>query len=243
MKIAVVTGASSGIGKSVAVSLLKENYKVYGISRSDPDISQQNFTWLQMNLTNSQEIDLLKNKIAEDHIDVLINNAGIAYEKPSLSPTLEVFETIFNLNFKASILVTSNLIDKLKNSLVINISSISDRIPGEGFALYCSSKAALNSYFDVVALEHKELKVINILPDYVDTPLLRKLQNVVDFDWNQTLKPGEIAEFLINTINNHGQIPSGSRIIIINEALKEDLDYKETHWVYNTDTKNLARLS
>lgn len=243
MKTVVITGTSSGIGKALALSLLQKDFKVYGISRSNPQIDNPMFFWIQMDLTNYQEISLLKDKIAEEHIDILINNAGIAFEKPALEFSSVSFDQIFDLNFKAPIIVSQQLISKLQNGLIINISSISDRIPGEGFALYCASKAALNVYFDATAMEHKELKVINILPDYVDTPLLRKLQNNAPFDWNQTIKPKQIADFVVSIIENNVSIPSSSRIIIINNALKEDLDYKEVLWAYNTDTKKLEKLS
>ena len=242
MQTAVITGSSSGIGKALTLSLLRKDFKIYGVSRTDPQIDHSHFHWLKIDLTNPQEIQQLKNKIVETRVDVLVNNAGTAFGKLALDFSTSSFNDIFNLNFKAPILVASQLIEKLKNGLIINISSLSDRIPEEEFALYCSSKAALNMYFDVVALEHKEVKIINILPDCVDTPLLRKIETSETFHWDEILQPQQIADFTSELIDNNKQLPSGVRIAFINEAQKKTLEYHEELWVYNVDSKKLIKM-
>ena len=193
-KVTIVTGSSSGIGKAIAALLLNLNYKVYGVSKSPSVFNNGNFIWVQADLTSENDLQRITKEIKDDSINILINNAGIAFEKGALAFTELEFRKIFDLNFKAPILFTQALKEKLNKGLVINISSVSDRLVGEFYALYCSSKAALNIYFDVVALEEKDMKIISILPSYVDTPLLRKLQeNNKDFDWNLTMKPEQIA--------------------------------------------------
>lgn len=241
-KIAIVTGSSSGIGKSIATLLLELGYKVYGISRSFSDFNNENFISIKADLTSEKDLQQIPKRIEESSVDVLINNAGTAFENEALAFSAIEFKKIFDINFKAPILLTQALKNKVRKGLVINISSVSDRLVGEGCALYCSSKAALNIYFDVVALEEKDIKVISLLPSYVDTPLLRKLQsNNKDFDWSIPMKPSDVAGFVGKVINEQESLPTGSKIIVVSDSLKEDLEYKENLWGYNVSTKQLSK--
>ncbi len=243
MKIAVVTGSSSGIGKAICNLLLDMDFKVYGISRTDSQNNNPNFVWIQADLTDPDAFNHISHLIAEGSINVLINNAGIAFEQNALNFREEDFNQLFGINFKAPILLVKELKEKIKYGQVINISSVSDRLVGENYALYCSSKAALNIYFDVIALEEKNTSFINILPSYVNTPLLKRLQkDNKDFDWDIPMKPQEIADFIGQVINRKKEVPSGARIIIVSDALKEDLQYSENLWGYNVTTKELLKL-
>lgn len=243
-KVAVITGASRGIGFVTSQRLLEQAFVVYGISRSRPDIEDENFIWIQLDLTDTDAIAELASKIKEDYVDVLVNNAGDAFEMRALEDFSKRNRALIDLNLQAPILVTNTLKEKLNGSLVINISSVSDRIPGEGYALYCATKAALNIYFDVVAIEHSEMKIISLLPDYVDTPLLHRLQDGhMDFDWDEPIAAPDIASLICTIIEDNSQFVSGSRIIVVNDALEEDLHYKESLWGYNTDKKTFVKLT
>lgn len=243
MKTAIVTGASSGIGKAISYLLLQLGYKVYGISRTKPSLKNPHFVWIKADLLKSSNYIQISKTIKERIIDVLVNNAGIAFEENSLKFNEESFDQMFGINYKAPILMLKILKKKLYGSLVINISSVSDRLVGENYALYCSSKTALNVYFDVIALEERNIKIISILPSYVDTPLLRKLQRKQKFDWSATLKPGQVAEFVVRVIGDKDELSTGSKVIVVTDKLKEDLKYEENLWGYNATDKKLVRLS
>lgn len=240
-KVAVVTGSSSGIGSAICETLLREGYKIYGISRGETSFDNHDFVWIRADLRDGKSYKGIGAAIEEDRINLLVNNAGVALEKSGLDFTDESFAEIFDLNLKAPIRLTQELKNKLAGGLVINVSSVSDRLVGEGYALYCSSKAALNVYFDVVALEEKEIKVISLLPSYVDTSLLRKLQAGKSFDWSSVMRSDQIAELIKNIADDNTGISSGARIIVVSDALKEDLVYNEDLWAYNVDTKQLFR--
>lgn len=243
MKIAVITGTSSGIGESISNLLLSMGFKVYGISRTPSKNLHENFIWIRADITDPNSFAHIFDSIKENSVDILVNNAGTAFERGALNLNEESFERIFDLNFKAPILLTSVLKEKLQKGIVVNISSVSDRLVGENHALYCSSKAALNTYFDVVALEEKNIRIVSILPSYVDTPLLKRLhKNNKDFDWSLPMKPHEIADFIGQIINQEKDIPSGAKVIVAPEALKEDFLYDENLWGYNTTKKILYRL-
>src|SRR3990167_1142128 len=127
MKIAIVTGASYGLGKSIAEMLLKNDFKVYGVSRTDAKIKNENFVWIKADLLKDESFDLIKFSIIESKIDVLFNNAGVVYAENSLELKDETFANTFGLNLIAPIKLTSVLKNKLKGSVIINISSTSDR--------------------------------------------------------------------------------------------------------------------
>jgi len=243
MKIAVVTGASYGLGKSICEKLLQNNFKVYGISRTEPAISNSNLTWIKADLYNDLNIISLVHKITEKKIDLLVNNAGTHVEEAALSFSQENFHKIFDLNFIAPIRITKSLSTKLINGLIINISSTSDRFAEVGSGLYCASKSALNIYFDAVALENKKIKVLTILPDYVDTPLQHKLSDASkDFDWEKCVKPDDIACFIRDVTNGTYDLKSGARVIVVNNKAMNATKDPEKLFYYNVDIKKLKKL-
>ncbi len=239
-KVAVVSGASYGIGAAITRLLLRKDFKVYGISRTLAKIDDPRYLWIKADLTNQTEIGAIPVQIKEKSINLLVNNVGTAIHEDVLKYSDENFEKIFGLNFKAPIKLTLALYPKLANGLIINISSLSDRFPD---GLYSSSKAALNHYFEAIATEDKSLRVINLLPSYVDTPLLRSLhKDDKDFSWESVNSSEQIAEFVGYVIDNPTRIESGSRVVVVSSA-QDDGDYDpEKLWLFITDQKKLTRL-
>lgn len=242
-KITVITGASSGIGESVCSEFINKGYKVYGISRTQPKLTSKLFKWIKTDLYKPNEIKNIKSKIKEDNISFLINCAGTAKEKLAIEYSEKDFDLTFDLNFKAPIYLTQSFKTKLQGGTIINISSTSDRIPEKMYSLYCASKTALNLFFDSLSLEEKNIKIINILPDYVDTPLLRKvIGRDKNFDWSIPLKSQQIAKAIIQIITRQ-EVISGSQIIIASNKLKSSFNNHEKLWGFNVDTKKLSNLN
>jgi len=243
MKTAVVTGVSYGLGKSICEALLENNSKVYGISRTKPSFSDKNLFWIKSDLHNESEIKNLVNTIDEKKIDVLVNNVGTHIEELATDFSQETFHKIFDLNFLAPILITQALSAKLQNGFIINISSTSDRFVQEKSGLYSASKSALNIFFDVLAFENEGIKVLNILPDYVNTPLQHKLSDTLkDFDWDKCVKPEEIARFIRDILNNKYILKSGTRVIMVNNKSMNATRDPEKLYYYNVDSQELKKL-
>jgi benzil reductase ((S)-benzoin forming) len=240
MKISVITGASSGIGKNLAEALLKDSWKVYGVSRSKPDIEDENFVWLPCDLSKPSDIHDLK--IDETEIDLVVSNAGVAFLEPATVVSEQSYAKTFGVNVLAPMLLIATLKDKIKKATIVTISSVSDRLMDIDFALYCSSKAANTRYFETLALELPDAKVISLLPDYIDTPMLRELQEGKDFDWSQTLKIEEMTHLIKDLYDEKIEAPSGSNIIVINDQLLEDLENREKLYGYNVSNNTLTRL-
>jgi short-subunit dehydrogenase len=245
MKTAIVTGSSYGIGYSISSKLLQEGYKVYGISRSETKINDNNFVWLKCDLYNHADIKDIINLITEDKIDLLVNNAGTAFKENALELTDESFERMFSLNFKAQVYITNLLKNKLSGGLILNTSSTSDRWTGINYGLYSASKAALTIYFDAIALENKDLKIINILPSYVDTPLQHKLNDKDkddDFEWNNAMDTEKVADAYIKIVKTHDNYPNCSKIMVVSNKLIGDTEDPEKLYYYNVDTEEFKKL-
>jgi benzil reductase ((S)-benzoin forming) len=243
MKIAVVTGASSGIGKKTAELLLQDGWKVYGIARRKPDIKNGDFIWLECDLAEPKTITSSLKAITEPIIDALYSNAGVAFEEPASEATEESYDKMFSVNVLAPMLLVHELKGKLTKATIISISSVSDRIADKDFALYCSSKAANTRYFESLADELKQAKVYSLLPDYVDTPMLRELQAGRNFKWEETIKVDDVAQLSFELMVGKTELETGSNVIIVNDALIDDLNSFEKLHGFNTDTGKLFRLN
>ena len=243
MKTAVITGASYGIGESITEALLKEGWKVYGVSRSKPGFQNERFVWLKCDLSEPAEISDCLRAIEEPMLDVLVSNAGIIELEKASAVTRASYEKTFSVNVLAPMLLVNALRDKISHATVISISSVSDRIPEANMALYSSSKAANTIYFDALADELKEAKVYVLLPDYVDTPMQHQINgDSEDFDWTATIKAGDVARICRDLISGNVSIESGANMIIVTEKLKDDLKSVEKIYGLNVETNELDRL-
>jgi len=243
MKNVVVTGCSYGLGFAICQEFLNSGHRVFGISRTEPKVSNTNFTWIKADLLNDSDISKIHELIGDYSIDILINNAGMTVEKNALDYSNQDFLNVFGLNFVAPIKLTKLFFgDKSSSGLVINISSNSDRYPDPLWAMYGSSKAALNLYFDTIAVETPALKVISLLPSFIDTPLLQKCYVEEGFDITKSMKSAEVASYILELAQNNQHLSSGSRIIVVNNSLASVVENPENLSVYNVETKKLDRI-
>ncbi|SDE28696.1 SDR family oxidoreductase [Riemerella columbipharyngis] len=154
-KIIAITGASSGIGKAMAVCFSRQGHRVYGLSRSSVE---SDFTSMSVDITNAEAV---KNAIAsivekESKIDVLINNAGMGMVGAVEDTKAEEIQKLFNLNLVGAVQVMSAVLPFMReqrSGKIINISSIGSEmgLPFRGF--YSASKAALDKVTEAVRYE------------------------------------------------------------------------------------------
>ncbi|MBS3080774.1 SDR family oxidoreductase [Candidatus Pacearchaeota archaeon] len=158
-KVALITGASQGIGKSTAVALAKEgasviiNFKFNEKLASDVlkecNKYSKNNMIIRADITIENDVKEMFNKIFKkfNKLDILINNAGIFDEEDN--PTnIKSFENTFNVNFLAQVRVTKHALEIMKVGKIINVSSVHGKIGHGrvGAIAYSSMKAALDSY-------------------------------------------------------------------------------------------------
>jgi short-subunit dehydrogenase len=168
-KVILVTGASSGIGLSVANALQARGHTVYGSSRDLSRLKSASFKPVQLDVTDDASVKSAVDKIikAEGKIDVLVNNAGNGVTGPAYAMPVEYAK--FEVNFFGVIRVSSTVIPKMieaKQGLVINVSSLAGLfgLPYQG--LYSASKYAIEGYSQSLRMELRStgVKVVVINP-------------------------------------------------------------------------------
>lgn len=175
--IALVTGASSGIGQATAERLANAGYTVYGTSRRGAPAGQQNFAMLPLDVTSDESVEAAVSEITqlEGRIDLLVNNAGFGVapagaEESSIMQAKAIFET----NFFGIIRMTRAVVPHMRrqgSGRIINIGSVLGFIPMPYGALYAATKHAVEGYSE--SLDHelrtRGIRVSVIEPAYTKT--------------------------------------------------------------------------
>lgn len=170
-KVICITGASSGIGKSIGEFFVKKGYRVFGSSRNPEKYPNSNFPLFQLDVRdNTSVIQFIEKLINEaGQIDVLINNAGVGITGPIEETPEEEIKAAFETNFYGPLRVIKAvlpLMRKQKSGLVINITSIAAYmgLPYRGF--YSASKSALDITTEALRMETKQfgIEFTNVAP-------------------------------------------------------------------------------
>ncbi|WQU00866.1 SDR family oxidoreductase [Helicobacter pylori] len=166
-KVAVITGASSGIGLECALMLLDQGYKVYALSRHATLCVALNHALcesidIDVSDSNALKEVFLNISAKEDHCDVLINSAGYGVFGSVEDTPIEEVKKQFGVNFFALCEVVQFCLPLLKNkpySKIFNLSSIAGRVSMLFLGHYSASKHALEAYSDALRLELKPFNV------------------------------------------------------------------------------------
>jgi len=175
--IALVTGASSGIGEAAAKRLATAGYKVYGTSRRGAQSGQRSFAMLSLDVTSDESVEAAVKELIrrEGRIDLLVNNAGFGVapagaEESSIDQAKAIFET----NFFGLIRMTRAVVPHMRrqgNGRIINIGSVLGFLPMPYGALYAATKHAVEGYSE--SLDHelrtRGIRVSVIEPAYTKT--------------------------------------------------------------------------
>jgi len=178
-KVVIITGASSGMGKSTAYNLLQQGYKVYGAARRVErmkDLQDKGMEVVQMDLTQDESIVNAVNTILEKEgrLDILINNAGYgsygSVEEVPLEEARRQFEVnIFGLARLTQLIIPT--MRKQKSGRIVNISSMGGKIYTPFGAWYHATKFALEGWSDCLRLELKPfgIDVVIVEPGGIKT--------------------------------------------------------------------------
>lgn len=170
-KVVLITGGSSGIGKSIGEYLIKHNYTVYGSSRNPQNISDSKFPLVQIDVRDSSSItSAIQEIIAQQgRIDILINNAGVGITGPIEEIPSKEIENHFQVNLFGPIEVCKAVLPYMrqqKSGLIINITSIAGYMGLPYRGIYSSSKAALEVITEALRMEVKSfgVEITNVAP-------------------------------------------------------------------------------
>ena len=157
-KTAFITGVSTGIGYATAKQLLDNGYRVFGSVRKKTDVQDlvdnypDSFTRLIMDVTDVKAIaaaaKTIKTELGDDHLGILMNNAGIAVSGPLAHIPMKDFQFQFDVNVKGLLMVTQAALPLMgldksmagQRRLIINISSVAGKLVAPFFGPYAVSK-------------------------------------------------------------------------------------------------------
>lgn len=194
MKLFIITGVSSGLGEKIADKLITRKEKLVAIGRNftkkqldASQISPDLMHLLYCDLANEKDINILFDKLPGNYFKgvneiVFINNAGIIgpIEKVGNYDDSILIKNHINVNYYAPVILINNLVQIIpitKMIRIINITSGAATKAFEGWALYCSSKAAMKMFLSVLEKERKNIEVLNIDPGVMDTKMQQSIRN------------------------------------------------------------------
>ena len=212
-KVAVVTGASRGIGKAAALALSRQGAKVvvnYARSSDAAEATVKEITLaggeavaLQADVSKSDEVDnLIKSAIDKfGRIDVLVNNAGITKDTLLLRMKPEQWQAVIDLNLTGVFLCTkavSKIMLKQRSGRIINIASVAGQMGNPGQANYSAAKAGVIGFTKTVAKElaNRGVTVNAVAPGFITTDMTEDLKSddIIKFiPLGRYGKPEEVA--------------------------------------------------
>jgi len=159
-KIVVITGASRGLGRVLAIKLAKEGANIALVARTEKDLSKvkskigaKQSEYFVCDVTSSDQIKRTVKEIVKHfgNIDILVNNAGVWYEGPSENHPSDKLEAMFDVNILALINFTKNVIPIMKNNYsgqIFNVASRAGVQPFGSWGPYAATKYAVRGYTD-----------------------------------------------------------------------------------------------
>jgi NAD(P)-dependent dehydrogenase (short-subunit alcohol dehydrogenase family) len=170
-KVVLITGGSSGIGKSIGEFLHQKGFVVYGTSRNPEKVLNSVFPLVALDVRNSDSIKTAVNKIIETsgRLDIVINNAGVGITGPLEEIPTEEIRNNFETNFFGPIEVMKAALPQMRkqnSGLIINITSIAGYMGLPYRSVYSASKGALELITEALRMEVKAfgVEITNVAP-------------------------------------------------------------------------------
>lgn len=195
-KVALITGATRGIGKQIAIKLAKEGYDIAinyrkeneELANAKKEIENYNVKCLavQGDVSNFDDTKRLVDEVINEFgaIDVLVNNAGITKDMLILRMQKEDFESVINVNLTGTFNVTKNVVPymmKKRSGRIINISSVVGISGNAGQTNYSASKAGIIGFTKSLAKEvaSRNILVNAVAPGFIETDMTSVLKDDV----------------------------------------------------------------
>jgi NAD(P)-dependent dehydrogenase (short-subunit alcohol dehydrogenase family) len=175
--VALVTGASSGIGKAAALALAAAGFQVAGTSRKTSRVTPHDgVRFLDLDVTSDESVTTAVQQVMErfGRLDVLVNNAGIGTAGAAEESSVAQAQGVFDVNVFGVIRMTKAVLPRMRaqgGGRIINISSVLGVVPGPYMAVYVASKHAIEGYSESMDHEVREhgVRVLLVEPAYTST--------------------------------------------------------------------------
>jgi 3-oxoacyl-[acyl-carrier protein] reductase len=220
---AIITGAGSGLGKSIALKLAGEGVNLALIGRDITKLnetaeicSKQHITAVSYtcDITDPEQIKNAGTKITQDFntVDILINNAGIAYNKKFIEHSEEEIKKSFDTNILGLVNFTHEILPGMierKSGRIINIGSTLSLETWPNLTIYVATKYAVHGFTEGLRkeMEHEKtgVKVMGIYPGTMNTNIAYA-NNIPDPDWSWAMNPDDIADSVIFMLKQEDKV-------------------------------------
>ncbi|MGH9777675.1 MAG: SDR family oxidoreductase [Candidatus Acidiferrales bacterium] len=181
-KVAIVTGASEGIGKAIAELFAREGARVVLAARSEDKLRElaarlgpERALGVPTDVADAAQVDRLVARTVEHFggLDIVVNNAGFGLYAPCHEMDWDHFRHLWEVNFFGAVRLALTALPHLRKrrGAIVNISSVAGKIPLPYMGAYCASKFALNTISSAMRMELKQagVRVVTVLPGRVAT--------------------------------------------------------------------------
>lgn len=219
----LITGATSGIGKSIAQISLEKGHNVFMSGRNEEELvklkaGRSNAFYQKSDVRNAEEVELMckKAKDSMGSIDVLVNNAGIGIFDDLVNSKLEDWHTMVDVNIKGALNVIHFTLPYLIQSRghLINMGSVASHHVYPSSGVYCATKHAILAISESIRIElSKKIKVTTISPGSVNTPFIEKTKNPDLLDkFKKSFRDGMDPEWVANEILRVIELPDNVNV-------------------------------
>lgn len=240
-KIAIVTGARRGMGRTHALTLAKAGAKVVvsDISLDDCEKvvkeikkAKGQAIAIQCDVSKKSEVDKMVERTVEEwgRVDILINNAGICQFKPFLELTEEEWDRTININLKGYFLcgqAAAKEMAKQKSGVIVNIASVAMGQQGIGFlniVHYCASKGGIVAMTEAMALELApyNIRINAVAPGMIDTPMVDTVKQdpkateglLARVPLHRMGNPQEVSNLVLFLASDESSYMTGSTVVV-----------------------------
>jgi short-subunit dehydrogenase len=214
-RVAIVTGASSGIGRAVACALASRGVRVALVARSTDKLAEVaaelgpgRSASFPLDVTNRAALEALPARVKElwGRVDFVVNNAGVNHRGPVRERTPQELVSILETNLVAPVLLTRAALSVLEpDGVVVNVASLAGKVPVPDEAAYSGSKAGLRAFARALntelSLHGQRVRVVTVCPGPVDTGFFgHDLSLVPDLVFSQPMSTAEEVADAVSTV-------------------------------------------
>ena len=226
----LITGASRGIGKDIALKSKEKGYEVLGTSTTNEGVSnlrENGIHGLQLNLNDKKSVESFNYLLTQEHPDiaVLVNNAGITRDNIVLRMTEEEWMDVLNINLNGAFKISKTVLKfmlKKRWGRILNITSTSASTGNRGQANYAAAKAGIEAFSKSLAKEvgSRGITVNAIAPGYIQTDKTKVISEKVKEEILSQIplsrfgKPEEISQLVDFLISDEASYITGQTIHI-----------------------------
>ena len=228
MRVALVTGADTGIGFAICKRLQRDGFALGFATREQDDdgraaleeLGDGEVEWVWGDLADPEASPRLVGEVHErfGSLDVLVNNAGLSTAKPALETTVEDFDQTFAVDVRAAFLASQAAarLMRERGGVIVNVTSVHEHVPRSGFAVYAAAKAALGMLTRSLAIElAPQVRVVSVAPGVIATERNIEAQELApEVPLRRPGEPEEVADLVAFAVSDSARYVTGASLLI-----------------------------